>query len=281
MEAAVRTRDAADRTAKAACDAAEAARRAMHECLQTHETPVVVDPGPAGGPSIATDPESGAPCDPKTDSRPPEDVPPAFKRARMLVDISVIVELDVGHGDPYEAERIAQGFDDLSTVADMVGNILSGAGASKSAFKGNFGSAGAQVAGTHEDVPNIPTSIPQLGAEYAEFTTKMISKISKAAGGWAHHNSSYKIRLVQFTRSVEAKRVRVWECVGGSWQCHLDVQVEWGPLQRTSRYVGGIVLGDDVERTSARWLNVWRANVQRGLKAFDKWTSENPPGPCG
>ncbi len=199
----------------------------------------------------------------------------------MLVDISVIVELDIGHGDPYEAERIAQGFDDLSTVADIAGSILSGAGASKSAFTGSYGSAGAQVAGTHPDVPSIPTSIPQLGAEYAEFTTKTIAKISRAAGRWAHHNSSYKIKLVQFFRTVEAKRVRVWECVGGSWQCHLEVEVEWGPLQRTSRYVGGIVLGDDVERASRRWLSSWRANVQRDLKAFDKWASENPPGPCG
>ena len=199
----------------------------------------------------------------------------------MLVDISVIVELDVGHGDPYEAERIAQGFDDLSTVADIAGKILSGSGASKSAFAGNFASAGAQVAGTHEDVPSIPTSIPQLGAEYAKFTTKTIARISRAAGKWARHNSSYKIKLVQYTRSVDARRVRVWKCVDGAWQCHLEVVVEWGPLQRMTRQVGGIVLGDDVERASGRWLNVWRNNVQRGLKAFDTWASENPPGPCG
>jgi hypothetical protein len=278
LEGAEEARDAADRAAKEACDKAEAARRAMQICLKEHESPPVVS-GPAGGPSIATDPEEGGPCKPG-DTRPREVVLPSFSQPRTVVDVSIIVETDVGHGDPHAAQTISQGFGDISTIADIASKILSGQGASSSTFKGNYGAAGAQVAGTHEDLPSIPTSLPQLGAEYLKFTAGAISTIATSAGRWAEGNTSYKIRRVEFYRTLQARRERVWECVNGEWKCHLEVTVEWGPIQRTSRYVGGIILGKDVERAAQRWLNVGRNTVKNNLDRFTTWMSQNPPGAC-
>lgn len=268
--------------------------------VETEGGDTVVD----GGPSVATPPDEPPEEEEKCKKGDEETRPGGNShKETFVVDFSVIVEAEEGSERKIgEAKDMAFGLNDIGNILDAAGDLLTGSGALKSAVTGlGAMKAGKYVMGAKglaegaaggamfaDVIPvSVPTSPPEVLAEFLEQTAKLGGLVASKASEWLTMNELYQARVTYFQQTIIATPFEMWVCDGEKMVCKSKFwEFTVGPLSRRAGPKSKVfrlesdMAKDQMSREIRTLSGIAQREIEKSVQKRVQFDQKHRPGAC-